>query len=386
MFKAATVASRERFSRDAGRRMGEALVGKLGETPKGCLLFCSPEEDLGELVQGVYESVGTQNVVGCTSAGEISCEGYGYNSAVLGGFVSDQVDVHVAFVDEIARDSERAGEILAASLPGGVHFVQLFSDALKGNGCALLRGMTRVLGDATVIGGGAAADNMRFCHTLQFFGPSIHTGAAVAMGFSGRFRLGMGVRSGWSPIGIAKRVTRAAGNVVYELNHQPALEVYRRFLGKHVDKLPAVGAEYALGLVDNYGTMGLDDYCLMRASLAVNHQDGSILYGGEVPQGAMVRFTCCDSNSLLEAAGGAGRAAVAELSGSTPVMAFFYSCLARKVMLGRRTPEETEMVRQILGRSIPILGFYTFGEYGRIAIGKPSVLHNETAAVTILGV
>ena len=39
------------------------------------------------------------------------------------------------------------------------------------------------------------------------------TDAAVAIGFSGDFHLGTGVRSGWSPIGLAKKVTRASGNM-----------------------------------------------------------------------------------------------------------------------------------------------------------------------------
>lgn len=386
MFKAATVTSGAPFSRDAGRHLGESLVQQLGSSPDGCLLFCSPEENLGDMVRGVCEAVGTGNLVGCTSAGEISSEGYSQHSAVLGGFASDQFDVHMACVNDIGLDSEGAGEKLAAAFPPTVRFVQLFSDALEGNGCAVLRGMQRVLGDSIIIAGGAAADNMQFSRTLQFSGPQVHTRAAVAMGFSGSFSVGMGVSSGWSPIGIAKRVTRAEGNVLYELNHQPALEVYKRFLGKHVDKLPAVGAEYALGLVDHHGFMGREDYCLMRASLAVNHEDGSIMYGGEVPEGAMVRFSCCDSNSLLEAAAEACRAALSDLARNTPVMAFLYSCLARKVMLGRRTDEEWRIVRQELGRNIPILGFYTFGEYGRAKAGMPSVLHNQTAAVAILGV
>ncbi len=96
------------------------------------------------------------------------------------------------------------------------------------------------------IAGGTAGDNGEFRNTWQFFGGDVLSDAIVAVGFSGDFSIGTGVSSGWSPIGIAKKVTKACGNIVYELNGQPALEVYERFLGKHADQLPSVGVEYPL--------------------------------------------------------------------------------------------------------------------------------------------
>ena len=72
------------------------------------------------------------------------------------------------------------------------------------------------------IAGGTAGDTGKFHRTWQFAGGKLLTDAAVAIGFSGDLHLGTGVRSGWSPIGLAKKVTRASGNVLYELNGEPA--------------------------------------------------------------------------------------------------------------------------------------------------------------------
>lgn len=386
MFKAATVNLKGNFSRDMGRRLGKGLVEKLGEFPAACWLFCSSHGDLQDLLKGISSAVGTRTLVGCTTDGEISCEGFSTGSAVLGGIVTDQIEFQVAHIPNLSRDSEVAGQELARAL-SGASYVQLFSDGITGNGCALLRGMAAVLGPQIPISGGTAGDCGEFVRTHQFVGDRVVTDTAVAIGFAGDFRVGTGVRSGWSPIGIAKKVTRASGNVLYELGGQPALEVYERFLGKHAERLPTVGVEYPLGLVDEAGDCdGRGDYYLLRATMSVNRQEGSITFAGEIPEGAMVKMTCGDTNAILEAAGQATELALDDLGDRTPAMVFFYSCMARKIVLDRRTKEEIERVRQKVGREIPILGFYTYGEYCRVRSGGPCFLHNETATVSLLGI
>jgi len=383
MFRAAAVTSMEKFSFEGGERLGAALVEKLGASPRACWLFAAPGDDLQGLLDGVLSAAGTGVLAGCTTDGEICGDELLAGAAVLGGVASDSVRFSVASTGGLDEDSEKAGRRLAAKLPRDTAYVQLFSDGLRGNGCALLRGMASVLGPEVPVSGGTAGDGGRFLETWQFAGREVLAGSAVAMGLSGDFRVGTGVASGWSPVGIAKRVTRARGNVVYELNHQPALEVYERFLGRHADRLPSVGVEYPLGLVD---PSGHGECLLLRATMSVNRSEGSIAFSGEVPEGSMVRLTCGDHASVLKAARRAARQALDRLEGRPPVMAFVYSCMARKIVLGRRTREEILAIGEELGASIPMLGFYTYGEYSPLECGSANRLHNETATVAVLGI
>jgi hypothetical protein len=385
MFKAATVTTREPYSREIGRALGDALVDKLEVTPNCCWLFCAAAPRLRDLLAGVNEAVSPSLVIGCTSESEISTHGFSTGSAVLGGVVTDEIDFHVALVEGISRDSEKAGTKLAERLPRDVRHVQVFSDGVTGNGCGILRGMTSALGKTVPISGGTAADAGRFHRTGQFLGSRLLSDGAVAVGLSGSFALGTGVRSGWSPIGIAKKVTRSEGNVVYELNGQPALEVYERFLGKHADKLPGVGVEYPFGLVERSGVLGENDYYLLRATMSVNRSNGSIAFAGEIPEGSLVRLTCGEYTSILNAAEEAARQAQDGLQGHSPVMVFVYSCMARRIVLGRRTKEELDRIRGVFGADLPIVGFYTFGEYCRVCCEGPSLFHNETATVSVIG-
>jgi hypothetical protein len=386
MMKAATLQLQDTYSMRKGRRLGEALVAKLEGLPDACWLFCAPAKDMEALVQGVHEAVGRRPLIGCTTDGEISNRGFSTGSAVLGGLIADRLGFEIAVVEGIGRDSERAGCDLAAAFSDAVRYVQLFSDGITGNGCAILRGMASVFTEDIPVSGGTAGDGGEFRRTWQFKGNHVFSDAAVAIGFSGDFKLGTGVMSGWSPIGLPKKVTRAAGNVLYELNGESALSVYERFLGRHAHKLPAVGVEYPLGLVDPHAGSDGEDDMLLRATMSVDRQAGAIRFAGEIPEGSMVYLTCGDRNAILEATEKAARLAIEDLgAGAQPAFGFFYSCMARKVLLGIRTREEIERVRAHIAPEVPILGFYTYGEYCRPGPRRPSVLHNETATLSVIG-
>ncbi len=386
MFKAGTVAVKEKFSFEMGRKMGRDLVKSLGDTPRAAWLFSSPGRGLQELLAGVADTVGTDIIVGCTTYGEISGTGFSSGSAVLGGIATDRIDFHIASAKRLSFNTEAAGRELAGKLPDSVRYVQVFSDGLTGNGSAILRGMSSRLGENVIICGGAAADSDRFLRTWQFYGPELLSDAVVAIGFSGDFKIGLGVQSGWSPIGIARHVTRSSGHVLYELDGQPALDVYKRFFGKHVEKLPMVGIEYPLCLLDRSDPLENPDYSIiLRASVSVNPQEGSVSFSGEIPEGSMVRLTCGDPKSTLEAAERAARMALLDLGDCDPALVFFFSCMARRIVLGRRIQEEAERVRGQIGIEVPLLGFYTYGEFCPTKRGGPNLIHNETATISVLG-
>ena len=385
MFEAATVKFKESYSRALGRRMGEALVDKLGRKPDACWLFCSARQGLRDLLAGIQDVVDTSNLTGCTTDGEISSAGFSSGSAVLAGIATDRIDFHLSVAEKLSKGSESIGKKLARGLPESTRYIQLFSDGLTGNGCAILRGVSSVLGDEIPVSGGTAGDDGKFQKTWQFAGNKMLTDAAVAMGFSGEFKLGTGVHSGWTPIGLSKKVTRSSGNILYELNGEPALNVFERFLGKHAHKLPEIGVEYPLGLVGRWGDVGGEDYFLLRATMSVNRKNGSISFAGEIPEGAMVNLTCGDIPSVLKASKKAAQLATTDLGDARAKMIFCYSCMARKIVLGRRTREEIELLREAIGPELPVVGFYTYGEYSRVKCNSPSFLHNETVTVSVIG-
>lgn len=99
----------------------------------------------------------------------------------------------------------------------------------------------------------------------------------------------------------------------------------------------------------------------------------------------MVNLTCGDISSVLQASKKAAQLAMTDLGDAKAAMIFCYSCMARKIVLGRRTREEIELIREVISPELPIVGFYTYGEYSRVKRNGPSFLHNETATVSVIG-
>lgn len=385
MFRAASVRTYKAFNRATGRQMGEDLLRQLKHAPQACWLFCAPLPGVEALIQGIRDGVGTDRIIGCTTSGEISSSGLSVNSAVLAGIVTDRITFEIVTAGNLGQDSTAAGRQLAESFSSTPRYIQIFSDGLSGNGCAVLRGIVDVLGDRIPVGGGAAGDNGKFRETLQFAHGRIHRDTVCAMAFYGDFRLGTGVNSGWAPIGLAKQVTKARGKVVYELNGEPALNVFERFLGQHAQKLPAIGVEYPLGFPLPARGAAQQDLYVLRATMSVDRKARSIIFAGEIPEGAMVNMTCGDKPSILKAAETSAREAKAGIEDATPEIIFCFSCMARRIVLGRRTKEEIERVRTEFGPQVPIVGFYSYGEFCPMGPAAHNFMHNETITLSVLG-
>ena len=385
MFRAVTVRSYDKFSLTAGRKMGEALQQQLERTPDACWLFCAPLKGMEELIRGVAEGAGTDQIIGCTTSGEISSEGLSVNSAVLAGIASDAIRFEMVASQDLGKDSQAAGRRLARAFSSPPKLLQIFSDGLTGNGCAILKGLAEVFGHGVPVNGGAAGDNGDFKQTFQFGAGRIYSNALCGIGIYGDLQVGTGVRSGWAPIGLSKQVTRARGKVVYELNGEPALNVFERFLGQHAQKLPAIGVEYPLGFIKPSAEAGQEDEYLLRATMSVDRKERSITFAGEIPEGAMVNMTCGDRTSILEAADTAAAQAWTAMGDATPKIIFCYSCMARKIVLGRSTQEEINRIRDRFGPQVPMIGFYSYGEFCPVGPAAVSYLHNETITLSVLG-
>lgn len=387
MLKAASVMAKQPYSKHVGVELGGALVQKLGRHPEACWLFCEPGNSMEDLVAGVIERVGSKNLIGCTSDGEISSSGFSRGSAVLGGIASDTISFTIASASNISRDGERAGSELALKIPPSARHVQLFSDSLTGNACAILRGFESRFSSRIPITGGTAGDGGKFVRTWQFACNKILTDSAVAIAFSGNFRVGTGLRAGWFRVGVPKKVTRAQGNLLYELDGKPAWEVYKRYLGPLAYRMPSVGAQFPLGIVQDDETLAADNGSpVLRAIMANNERDGSLTLGGEITQGSSV-VMCTGSNreKILDASGEAAQGAMSVLEGSGSAEAVFvYSCMARRKLLGTLAKDESERISRMVGNGTPMWGFYTYGEYCPTQAQGPCRYHNETAVVAVI--
>jgi hypothetical protein len=316
---------------------------------------------------------------GCSTAGEIHGTQVLVDAVVVtaASFASSEVrGARVRLAD--VPHGAAAGERLARALPakGLVHVVAL-SDGLGVNGNDLVRGLTEHLPDGVSVTGALAGDGTRFQETLVIAGAAPEPGVVGVLGFYGsRLRVGYGSLGGFDPFGPERLVTRSVGTVLYELDGQPALQLYKRYLGEHAAGLPGTAFQFPLKLRTGQGDAGV-----VRTVLAINEQDQSLTFAGDLPEGSYVELTRTNFEHLIDGAVGAAQKSYEPL-GAPPELALLFTCVGRKIVLGQRTEEEVEGVREVLGEGAALTGFYSYGELAPFKTGERCQLHNQTMSVT----
>jgi len=331
----------------------------------------------------VVKAYPASTVVGCSTAGEIAGDAVSDGSLVVAvaRFAGTRITLVHEHVSEPGRSYD-AGLSLGKRLGGlepDLAAAFLLSDGLGVNGSMLVAGMVDGTDGNVVITGGLAGDGEQFSQTWVLVDGEPRAGHVSAVGLAGAdLRVGFGSHGGWDNFGPERRVTRAAGNVLYELDGQPALELYKKYLGDRAAGLPATALLFPLAV----RAPGADERELVRTILAIDEDAQSLTFAGDIPEGSRARLMKANLDNLVD---GARTAAVDTMSGvpgsGSDVLAVAISCVGRRLVLGRRTEDELEAVLDGLPRGAELVGFYSYGEISPILAGT-SDLHNQTMTVT----
>jgi hypothetical protein len=321
--------------------------------------------------------------IGCSTAGEISADAVSGGTVSLAAVRLERTPWRCAAAPLAATDrSHAAGTELGRQLAApDLVAVIVFGPGVGVNGSALIEGLSGAIGPDVTITGGLAGDDGAFQRTWTLLDDLLDDRQAVAVGFYGSaLRVGHGSFGGWQPFGPVRTVTRAEGNVMHELDGEPALEIYRRYLGEHAAGLPASG------LLFPFAVLGEDhrEVGLIRTILGIDEATRSLVLAGDIAQGGSVRLMHASTNALIEGAQAAADAAAVMLTERRPSLALLVSCVGRKLVMGGRVDEEVEAVARVFGQGAAIAGFYSNGEISPF-VGAPECrLHNQTMTITCL--
>jgi hypothetical protein len=319
-----------------------------------------------------------------STAGEISSQGVSNDSAVITALHFGQTTFRVAATDVADMDDSReAGRRLAGQLPGdGLKAVLLLSQGVRVNGSDLIAGVVSVLGKAIPLTGGLAGDYGAFSRTWALLDDQVSDTLMLAVGFYGdALDFAHGSFGGWHSFGPARRATRAAGNVLYELDGEPALEVYRRYLGDYAKDLPASGLLFPFAILSG----DREETGLIRTLLGIDETDGSLTLAGDIPQDGYLKLMHASTEALVDGAEAAAEAARHMARGSGQGLGILVSCIGRKLVMGDRVDEEVEAVGGVLGQNCLLTGFYSNGEISPFLETTECKLHNQTMTITYLG-
>ena len=371
-----------RLSYDAASRSWSEPLPEL-DSPR-TLVLCfgashfEPFQEALDAIQRVYPS---SVILGCSTSGEIHGTEVRDDSLCVGivRFAHTELSVVSASIDH-SEDSYEVGARIARELwREDLRAVLILSDGLIVNGSALVRGVNSQLPGEVIVTGGLAGDGPRFEKTWILEGGECVSNAISAVGFYGdHLRMGHGSQGGWDKFGPVRSITRSEGNVLYELDGKPALALYKTYLGDRAKELPASGLLFPISLLD----LGSEERNVVRTLLAVDHEEQSLTFAGDVPEGTRIQLMRAHFERLVEGARDAASLANVEDLDSSLVIAV--SCVGRRLVLEERASEELVAVERSLGESSTLVGFYSYGELSPVEDGRCD-LHNQTMTLTVIG-
>lgn len=213
------------------------------------LFFCSAEYDLPALGDALQQYFGGVRLVGCTSAGEITAQGYSRSCVSAIGFDHRSFSIACELIDEMERfsliDAQQLVERLGSACRSnslapikGHSFALTLLDGLSSREEQVLAALSAAFGSIPHFGGSAGDDN-HLSDTHVYYDGRFHSGAAIVVLVNTWLDFEVFTTHHILPNGEKLVVTRADSNDrrVFELNAEPAAEEYARLIGVPVAEL-----------------------------------------------------------------------------------------------------------------------------------------------------
>ena len=358
-----------------------------GQAEKTALVFYFGAREVlacGKRYQELRQMFPRAHILGCSTGGQINNSDVSDDGIIAAAIRFDSttlrlVSRHVTDDSQSWDCGDAIGKALSDDDLAGVF---LLSDGLNVNGSDLVNGLVSAIGPGIPLTGGMAGDGTNFNETLVGGDCVPQSRMVVGIGFYGKaVRIGHGSAGGWDLFGPRRQVTRSAGNVLFELDGQPALDLYERYLGPEDSKgLPGSALLYPIQVHD----VEHPDSAVVRTVLAVDHEKRSMTFAGDVPQGWTAQLMRGNFDRLAEGAADAARQAQTGLKARKDDHQFsiLVSCIGRRLVMGQHISDETEAAGAELGNGTLRLGFYSYGEISPHAKSGICELHNQTMTVT----
>lgn len=341
------------------------------------------KESIKEPLVNLQKHFPKSMIVGASSAGEI-VQGELYQDSLVVAIMQFET-TKIKVVEKplsMGGNSYNDGASLATELLNHDELkgMIVLSDGLQVNGSQLTKGISSVLPEKVVVTGGLAGDDERFESTWVIANREAHSGFITAVGFYGNdIHLSHGSQGGWDRLGIERIVTKSEDNVLYEFDSQPALEIYKLYLGEKAKDLPSSGLLFPIEIKKT----SQSEESTVRTILAVDEEAQSITFAGDVPEGSYVTFMKANYDRVIDGAANAAEKVKLDAYHDEPIISIAISCVGRRLILKQRTEEELEAVLDVLPSQTKQIGFYSYGEISPLASGICD-LHNQTMTLTLI--
>ncbi|MCD8413285.1 FIST signal transduction protein [Tenacibaculum finnmarkense] len=276
-------------------------------------------------------------------------------------------------------DSFQIGkELIQQFTQEGLRYVFLVSEGSFINASQLTKGMNAATNNL-LITGALCADAARFEKTVSSYNENPISGEIIAIGLYGEsLEVSFAINGGWTPFGPERIVTKSKGNILYELDNKPALNLYKKYLGDKSKELPGAALLYPLKVKSTNNKQSI-----VRTILNINEADNSMILAGDILENSKVQLMMTNVDNIVNAAELAAINA-SELRTKKAELAILVSCIGRKLVLDQRVEEEVEEVVEVIGTQTTVCGLYSYGEIAPFNGENNCQLHNQTMTITLI--
>lgn len=355
-----------------------------GPSDADFVLYFGPNEIIADgkfqsALRGAYPDA---RIIGCTTGTAICGVDLCDDAAFALACFLDNGSVNLAHSAISRETSYTAGAQLAQDLNGpNLAGVLLLCDSLNVDGIALLEGMRANLPAGVVIAGGLASDGSDFERTIVGADCAPQERLVAALGLYGAgMVINQGCAHGWDVFGPPRRITKAVGLELFELDGKPALDLYERYLGPDAAELPAAALRFPL-LIENPDNSGEQ---VVRTVLNVDHEKRSMTFASPIPEGWSARLMRGAMDHLTEGARAAAEQAAEGSVQADGGLALLISCVGRRVVMGQETADEVEAVSSQFFPGLLQAGFYSHGEISTSSNDNKCGLHNQTMTIVTI--
>jgi hypothetical protein len=380
----------------AGREAAEQALEMAGVVkPDFVFMFASIGYDQRSLLRAIRETTGGAPLSGCSAEGTINGDNADESnfSVVVTVISSDELRWHNGLAKGLNADSRAVGQRVAQDLlphlstdtiglfvfPDGlIDYLDDFFAGLEGD----------LPGERFLpLWGGGAGNNLSLEEpTYQYCGDEVASNGVAYALLAGEAQASWAISHGMVPIGGERKVTSSQGNVIYEIDGKPAIEVLEEYLPEHalIEDRDWMRYAISLALILEAPSYMKDEEYVVRGVPGVRMADGSISVQTEVQEGTSVWFSSRDKEKISTRFDQMAAQIKEQLGGEKPKLVFQFECLTRGKLLFREQEKQElhRRFRQSVDPDVPWAGFYTIGEIGPVE--KHNDRHLYTSVVLAL--
>jgi PAS domain S-box-containing protein len=304
-------------------------------------------------------------IIGTTTAGEISHAKMYQNKTVISCSLFKKTKLRSAYIKDITQNSGK--ELFKKIHTANTKAAIVLSEGLKGKDYEGFIHSINAQNPELIIAGGLAADNFKLKNTYIFLNGKIYSKGSVAVSFSAKKLFAANEYNlNWTPIGKEFTVTSAKKKILYKIDNENAIDLFKRYLGEELFENNAMRLPDIQLLYEEGGTV------VSRTPMTI--QNDQIVLAAPIKEGQKVKFGFSNAASVIS-----GANAIRNKLANKPAEAvYIYSCIARKTLLGNRLESEFKNFEDIA----PTSGFFTYGEY--YSTNAANALLNCTTTILVL--